>query len=82
MKIIVKNSKIIFIDYDCIDNKGVKSSTKDGNFRLNKEKFKKHILSLDNYQEVNKDLLPNEYRELFKFLLEKCESSNQQYYEL
>lgn len=71
MKIIVKNSKILFIDYDCIDSNGVKLSTKDSSFRSKKEKFKKHILSLKDYKEINENLLSNEYKQMLRFLIEK-----------
>lgn len=82
MKIIVKNSKILFIDYDCIDSNGVKLSTKDSSFRSKKEKFKKHILSLKDYKEINENLLSNEYKQMLRFLIEKSEVSSEGNYEL
>lgn len=80
LKVIIKNNKIIFVDYDKIDENGVKFSTINATFRNEKEELKKIVIenqSLEDIESKNK-----EFKKLIEFLIEKNNSSKQGNYEI
>jgi len=80
-KLIVKNSKILFVDFDKTDINGQRLSTVNQNFRNKKENMKKYIIENQTLEN-----LPVEYKKelgsLIDFLLEKSNSSEPGTYQL
>lgn len=77
-KLIVKQSKIIFIDFDKIDDRGVRLSTIDNEFRSSKEITKKYIIenqNLDNIPLKTDKNSKEAFTKLIEFLLEKNKES-------
>ena len=80
-KLIVKNSKILFVDFDKTDLNGQRLSTINQEFRNKKENMKKYIIENQTLEK-----LPEEYKKelgsLINFLLEKSNSSEPGSYQL
>lgn len=78
-KIIVKQSKIIFVDFDEINDKGIKLSTLDNDFRKNKEIAKKYIIenqSIENIPLNVSKASKEKFEELIKFLFDKSSGNS------
>ena len=81
MKIIVKNSKILFIDFDKVDNNGVKYSTSSSEFRNLKEEIKKNIIDNQSLDNLPKNTT-KEIKELLDFIFEKNKNANPGNYQI
>ncbi|WP_156299526.1 hypothetical protein [Streptobacillus canis] len=85
MRIIVKNSKILSVDFDKIDEKGVKLSTKDSEFREKKDIVKKYIVenqSFENLPDIYDKNSNKEFQTLIEYLIEKSKSSKPGIFEI
>ncbi|WP_066900115.1 hypothetical protein [Streptobacillus notomytis] len=85
MRIIVKNSKILSVDFDKVDEKGVKLSTKNSEFREKKDIVKKYIVknqSFENLPDIYDKDSNKEFQTLIEYLIEKCKSSKPGYFEI
>lgn len=81
MKIIVKNSKILFLDFDKVDNNGVKYSTTNTEFRNLKEEIKKSVIENQNLEKLPENTT-KEIKSLLDFILEKNKNSKPGNYEI
>ncbi|CAM3128777.1 hypothetical protein [Streptobacillus ratti] len=85
MRVIIKNSRILSVDFDKIDQKGVKLSTKDSKFREKKDVVKKYIVenqSFENLPDIYDENSNKEFQALIEYLTEKCKSSKPGYFEI
>ncbi|AVL42424.1 hypothetical protein [Streptobacillus moniliformis] len=85
IRVIIKNSRILSVDFDKIDEKGVKLSTKNSEFREKKDIVKKYIVenqSFENLPDIYDKSSNKEFQALIEYLIEKCKSSKPGYFEM